>query len=380
MTTGRVLCAPDKLRGSLSAAGAASAMAAGAADAGLEPVEHPLADGGEGTRLLLEAAIGGREEAVLAADPLGRRRAVPVSLLADGSAVVEVAEVVGLAGLGAGERTPLRASSAGVGEAMLAALDLRPARIVVTLGGSATVDGGLGMLRAVGIRLLDAAGRELCGTGADLADLAELDRSDLDARLPATELVGALDVMSPLHGPDGAARVFGPQKGADAETVERLDEGLRRLAALLGPAGVVPGAGAAGGLGAALAALGAELRPGADLVMDATRFDESLARCDLCLTGEGRIDGSTLAGKTAARVAAHCAEAGVPCVVLGGSVELDDPERALGVSGVLAVGPGPQTLEEALAGAEGALRRTARAACGIFVAGRDSAGVRERRP
>ena len=380
MSASTVLCAPDKLRGSLGAAEAARAMALGAADAGFAAAEHPLADGGEGTRALLAAALGGREEQVPAADPLGRRRPVPVSSLADGSAVVEVADVVGLAALPESERDPLRTSSAGVGEAILAALDLRPTRVVVTLGGSATVDGGIGMLRALGARLLDEAGRELAGAGADLAALARLDLDGIDVRLSAVPVLGATDVDSPLHGPSGAARVFGPQKGASPQAVEELDDGLARLARLFGAAGDAAGAGAAGGIGAALAALGADLCPGADLVMDATGFDAALERAALCVTGEGRIDGGTTAGKTAARVAARCSAASVPCVVLGGAVALEDAERALGVAGVLAIGPGPQTLEEALAGAAAALRRTTRSACGVFAAGRDSTRDRERNP
>lgn len=376
-----VLCAPDKLRGSLSAATAASAMARGAADAGLPGREHPLADGGEGTRALLAAALGGRDVVVSAADALGRPREVPISLLADGSAVVEVADVVGLAHLAEHERDPRRASSAGVGEAVRAALDRRPTRVIVTLGGSATVDGGLGMLRCIGARLLDDEGRELEGCGRDLALVRQIDLSRVDARLSAIPLLAAADVTSPLHGAGGAARLFGPQKGADPDTVELLDAGLARLGALLDVSPALAGAGAAGGMGAAFSALGATVVPGADLVMDATGFDAALGDAELCLTGEGRIDHGTLAGKTPARVAARCAAAGVACVVLGGAVALEDAvEDGLLATAVLAIGPGPRSLDEALAGAEDALRRAARAACAIFRAGRDSTQARERNP
>lgn len=265
--------------------------------------------------------------------------------------------------------------------AIRAALDRRPTRVIVTLGGSATVDGGLGMLRCLGARLLDDEGRELDGWGGDLALVRQIDLSRVDARLPAIPLMAAADVTSPLHGTGGAARLFGPQKGADPDTVELLDGGLGRLGALLHVSPALAGAGAAGGMGAAFSALGATVVPGADLVMDATGFDAALRDADLCLTGEGRIDRGTLAGKTPARVAARCAAAGVACIVLGGAVALEDAdEDDLLATGGLAIGPGPRSLDEALAGAEGALRRAARAACAIFRAGRDSTQARERNP
>lgn len=381
MKLGTILCAPDKLRGALTAREAAAAIGEGVRRAGGAPVELPLADGGEGTRNLLTEAVGGRELRANAADPFGCPRPVPISLLVDGTAVVEVADAVGIAEVAPDARDPLRASSAGVGSLLLAALDLRPKRVVVTLGGSATVDGGLGMLREVGAVLRDHDGRELTGSGGDLAYLARIDWSGVDARLRSVPLVAAADVMSPLHGPEGAARTFAPQKGAAAGVVERLDDGLRRLASLLGAAAGVPGAGAAGGLGAALATLGAELRPGADLVMDATGFDGALADADLCLTGEGRIDRGTSAGKTPARVAARCADAGVPCVLLAGAVELQDAElEQLPAAGVLVIASGPQPLEQALARAPADLRRVAYSVCRIFGAARDSTDDDERNP
>jgi glycerate kinase len=361
-----VVCAPDKFRGSLDTEEAAEALAEGARAAGCEAITHPLADGGEGTMELIRRARSGRRIEVPAADALGRTRPAAIALLADGTAVVEVAEAIGH--VPAKERDVMAASSAGAGELLLAALDAGARRIVVGLGGSATVDGGLGLLRALGCTLLDADGAELRGSGADLARLVRIDRSGLDPRLAATPIVLALDVSSPLAGPTGAAVVFGPQKGATPEQVPVLDAGLARLATLLGAAAEVDGAGAAGGLGAALAWLGAEPRPGAEIVMEETRFGDVLATAACCLTGEGSVDRQTVTGKTVARVVVACSERGVPVGVVGGAV---DPAAAaalyaLGATAVLAAGSGPATLDEAFAAARANVAATARALCGML--------------
>jgi glycerate kinase len=333
---GPIVCAPDKLRGSLTAAEAASAIAAGARAAGFAAIEQPLADGGEGTRALL-AAAGGRTWHVDSVDAVGRPVSVPVSVLPDGSAVVEAAEAIGLAALPAELLDPLRASSAGLAGPLRAVLDAGAARVVVCLGGTATMDGGLGLLTALGADARDGDGRSLRGGGADLIRLARLDLATLDPRLGRTELVGAVDVASPLTGPDGAAAVFGPQKGATPAGVTALDAALGRLGILLGPAAAVAGAGSAGGLGAALAAVGATLTPGGELVIDATGLRARLRAASLCLTAEGRVDGSSAAGKTVARVVAAAVEAGVRCAVIGGSLG-DGWERlcALGADAVVA--------------------------------------------
>jgi glycerate kinase len=265
-------------------------------------------------------------------------------------------------------RDVLAASSAGAGELLLAALDNDARRIVVGLGGSATVDGGLGFLRALGCSLRDADGGELQGSGADLARVVAIDRTGLDPRLAATPIVLALDVASPLTGPAGAAAVFGPQKGATPEQVIQLDAGLARLAPLLGDAAEIAGAGAAGGLGAALAWLGAEARHGADLVMEETRFADVLAGAACCLTGEGSVDRQTITGKTVARVVVACHARGVPVGVVGGAVDLAaaDALYELGAAAVLAASSGPATLEEALASARSNVAATARALCGML--------------
>jgi len=363
---GLAVCAPDKLRGALDARGAAAALARGARAAGWDAVEHPLADGGEGTADVLLAARGGRRVEVDATDARGRPCRAALVLLDDGTAVVETAAAIGLAQLAAADRDPLTATSAGAAALVRAALDAGAPRIVLCLGGSATVDGGLGLLAALGASVRDGDGRPLAGVGADLDVVAVVERDGLDPRLADVELVVACDVASPLTGPDGAAHVFGPQKGASPADVQRLDAGLARLGRLLGPAAGVAGAGAAGGLGAACAWLGAAVVPGADLVIAETGLPERLAGAAVCLTAEGRIDASTLAGKTVARVVAASAAAGVPCVAVGGA--LGPGHEALyerGAAAVLCASDGPGTLDEALTGAADGLARAARAACGL---------------
>ncbi|GAA1574242.1 glycerate kinase [Actinomadura kijaniata] len=366
MTPGRplrVLCAPDKLRGALDGARAAAALAAGVRAAGGTAVEHPLADGGEGSREVVQAARGGRVVPVESVDALGRPATARYGLLDDGTAVVEAAEAVGLAALAAAERDVMRASSAGLAAPVLAAVRAGARRVVVFLGGTATMDGGTGLLAALGAGVRAADGRSLGGGGADLAHVASVDLAPARERLAGIDLTVAADVTSPLYGPAGAARVYGPQKGADPEAVEELDDGLRRLGPLLG-VGDAAGCGAAGGLGAALLALGARMVPGASLIGDLTRFGDRLAGADLCLTAEGKVDASTDTGKTVRAVVDACAGARVPCVVLGGTLT-PDAHRLYdrGATAVLPIGPGPRSLDEALATAADDLTAAALAVC-----------------
>jgi glycerate 2-kinase len=285
----RVLLCPASLKGVLSAREAAAALARGVRAAGADAVELPVADGGEGTGEALQAALGGEWREALVSDALGRPVGAEWLLLPDGQAVVEAAAAIGLPLLAESERDPLVASSRGLGELVLAALCERVGGLVVGLGGSATVDGGLG-LREV-LRGLPVTTTVLCDVRTELAD---------------------------------AARLFGPQKGASAEDVEVLE---RRLAGMseLAPYASLPGSGAAGGLGAAFAALGAELVPGAPAVLDLVRFDERLVGCELAITGEGQVDRTTTEGKAPGVVAARCAAAGVRCVVFGGRVRDEPP-------------------------------------------------------
>jgi glycerate 2-kinase len=361
---GHVVCAPDKFRDALTARDAAAALADGARQAGWTATPHPIADGGEGSREALAASRGGTTRDVPAQDPRGRPVRAPYLLTEDGTAVVVAADVIGLEPLAAADRDPMRGTSRGLAAPLRAAVADGARRIVVFVGGVATVDGGLGLLAALGAAPADRAGRELHGTGADLESVERLDLEPARAALGGVELVVATDVSSPLFGPAGAARVYGPQKGAAPGAVKRLDAGLRRLAPLLGPAAAQPGAGAAGGLGAAFMALGAQRASGAELVLELTGFAARLAGADLCITAEGKVDGSTAAGKAVAAVLAACVDADVPCVILGGMIT--DDALALyerGAAGILAIGSRPRSHKAALAATSADLRRAARAVC-----------------
>jgi glycerate 2-kinase len=337
--------------------------------AGLSAVVHPLADGGEGTLdALLGSVPGARVSSHPVAGPLGSTATGRVALLPGGTAVVELADAAGLALVPHDGRDVLRSSTAGVGALVLAAHEAGAREIVVTLGGSATIDGGLGALRALGARLLDDAGRELAGAGADLARIARIDASGIPAGLRG-RLVLAADVASPLCGPEGAARLFGEQKGADREQIDALDAGLARLAGVLGLAPEAP-LGAAGGFAAPFRALlDAEVVSGVELVMRLTGFEQRLASAGLCLTGEGRVDRQSVHGKTVAGVAACARRHGVPVVVLAGAVEAEAAGLYdAGVLAVLPIGRRARTLEDALAATAGDLRWSAEAICRLWTA------------
>jgi glycerate kinase len=301
----RALLCPASLKGVLPAPAAAAALERGFRGAGAEALGLPVADGGEGTAVVLEAALGGAWREAVVSDPLGRPVSARWLLLPERRALVEAAAAIGLPLLAAHERDPLRASSRGLGELVQAALSAQPTSLLVALGGSATVDGGEGLREVV--RALPVPTTALCDVRTTLGD---------------------------------AARLYGPQKGASPADVEALE---RRLAGMveLEPFASLPGSGAAGGLGAALAALGAELVPGAPRVLELLGFDERLAGCDLVVTGEGEVDRTTAEGKAPGEVARRAAAAGVRCVVFGGRVVADvrgaetvalsgDPEKAEG--------------------------------------------------
>ena len=286
----KLLAAPASLKGVLSPREASALLAAGMRRVdGVEVVEAPVADGGEGTASVIYAALGGEWRTAVVADPLGRTITASWLLLDDGTAVVDAAAAIGLPLVGEPERDPLRASSRGLGELLLATLASQPTSMIVGIGGTATVDGGVGMRGVLGSWLHDVPLRVAC------------------------------DVRNPLLGERGAARVFGPQKGADADEVEELE---LRLAALeeLAAYRDLPGAGAGGGLGAAFAAMGAVLVGGAELVLDLTRFDERAQGAALVVTGEGTVDATTFEGKAPGAVLRRCEALGVPCELFGGIV------------------------------------------------------------
>ena len=330
----RVLLAPDGFGGTLSPAQAATALADGWRRAAPDDEVDlaPLSDGGPGFVDVLATALPDAERrTVTVEDALARPVRADV-LLAGTTAYVESAQACGLHLLTTAERDPLRTTTYGVGQLLTAALDAGARRIVVGLGGSATNDGGAGLLAALGLRRLDAAGAQLAPGGLALREVERLD-GELDPRLADVELVAASDVESPLLGLYGASSVFGPQKGATREDVALLDGALTRwadvLEAHLGTAvRDRPGAGAAGGLGAALFVLGAGMRPGIALVQEAVGLDARVAGADLVVTGEGRFDDQSLVGKVVSGVARTAGEHAVPCVVLAGDVQLGRREAA----------------------------------------------------
>ncbi len=373
-----IVVAPGAMKGALSPAQAARAITAGlrlVLPSGTDIRTIPVADGGEGTADALVAAAGGRRRTVDVLDPLGRPVRAVLGELPGHTAVVELAQASGYERLADDERDPEAAGTFGTGQLLRAALDLGARTIIVGLGGSATTDGGLGLARALGIRARDADGRELEGIGADMARVRTLDLSGRDPRLADVTIRVACDVDTVFHGAGGAAHVFGPQKGADADAVGRLDDGLRNLADVMRAAtGVDPqgltGSGAAGGAAGALAALfGAQLLPGAPLVLEAVGLRDHLDGAGLCITGEGCLDESSLAGKAPAAVAGMCAGAGVPCVALCGAVGLGPrAQREAGFTAAFAIGRGPRRLPDALSEAEGDLARTAAAVGSLWSA------------
>ncbi len=344
MTPPRGVVAPDKFKGSLTAAEVAAAVGEGLSGArpGLEVRPVPVADGGEGTLAAAQAA-GFTLVPVEVRGPTG----TPVTTAyaaRGGTAVVEMADACGLARLPDDRPAPLTASSHGLGEVIAAALDAGADRLVVGIGGSASTDGGAGLVAALGGRLRDTDGRDLEPGGAALARLAHLDLDGLHPRLAEVELLVACDVDNPLTGRTGAAAVYGPQKGATPDHVAELDAALTRWADVVaGRTGRdlrdEPGAGAAGGVGfAAVALLGASLRPGIGLMLDLVGFDDALRGADLVVTGEGSLDPQSLHGKAPVGVAAAARAAGVGTVAVCGRLDVAPEElRAAGIVGAYAL-------------------------------------------
>jgi glycerate kinase len=331
----RVVVAPDKFKGSLTAAEVAAAVRRGLLSArpGLDVVVVPVADGGEGT-LEAATAAGFRRVDVMASGPLGE----PVRTAyarRDDVAVVELADVCGLGRLPPGRHAPGTATTRGLGEVIAAALDAGCRRVVVGIGGSASTDGGAGLVQGLGARLEDAWGVEVAPGGEALRTVAEIDLGGLHPALAAAELVVASDVDNPLTGPRGAAAVYGPQKGATEDDVRALDAAMTcwadQVARVTGSdLRDVPGSGAAGGVGfAALALLGADLRPGIDLVLDLARFDDQLRGADLVIVGEGSLDSQSMRGKAPVGVAARARAAGVPVVAVCGRTTLSGDDLAV---------------------------------------------------
>lgn len=359
----RVLIAPDCFGGTLSATQAVEAIARGWR--AIAPADHlvlrPLADGGPGFVDVLHAALGGTTRQALVSGPLGRP--VPATWLAhQDTAYIESAQACGLHLLTRAERSPLTATSAGVGELVVAAREAGMRTVVVGLGGSASTDGGAGLLGVLGAPALDGRGAQLGQGGGPLVHCARLAGVP---NLAGLTLVAAADVDNPLLGVRGTAAVFGPQKGADARAVDTLERAMTRWARVLRDAtgrdvGHMPGSGAAGGLGAALLALGGSVVSGAGLVRRLTGLDQALDSADLVITGEGRFDRQSLGGKLVTSVATTAARRGVPCVVLAGQVDLSPRETvAAGVVAAYSVADQVGSVAASLADPTGTLAATA---------------------
>lgn len=381
----KVVLAPDSFKESMTAREAAAAMERGvrAVLPDAECVVLPMADGGEGTVDALLAALGGELVTVRATGPMGRPVDAAYGWVADERlAIIEVAAAVGIDLVPVADRDPWRASSTGVGEMLVDALDRGARRLVVGLGGTVTNDGGAGMLRSLGLRFLDAAGADLVDVGVPLGPdalgrLAHVDASGLDPRLAAVEVDLASDVTNPLLGLEGASAVFGPQKGATPEVVERLEAALTVLGGHLVALGgrdvtVVPGAGAAGGLGAAfLAVCDAHVRSGIEVVMDAARLDDALVGADVVFTGEGSVDDQTAHGKAPLGVARAAQRAGVPVIVFAGRVEAGaEVLYAHGVHAVVPITRGACDLATALREGATNLETAVATTCRLLVLGR----------
>ncbi|WP_069861602.1 glycerate kinase [Pseudomonas citronellolis] len=364
----KLVIAPDSFKESLSAPEVAAAIARGWLRA--RPLDEillrPMADGGEGTVDAVLAATGGERRECTVRGPLGAPVQAHWGWLEEGAAVIEMAAASGLHWVAPQQRDATRTTSYGTGELIRAALDAGARKIILGLGGSATNDGGMGLLQALGVRFLDERGEPLGDGGAALAGLHAIDLAGLDPRLAGVEVEVAADVNNPLCGEHGASAVFGPQKGASPEQVRQLDAALARYAEVAARTlgqdhSLFPGVGAAGGLGfAARAFLKARFRPGVELVAEVSGLAEALRGADLAITGEGRLDEQSLHGKTPIGVARLAREAGVPLIALAGSLGKGYGRlHEAGIAAAFSLVPGPISLAEAMAGAAGELEARA---------------------
>jgi glycerate kinase len=372
----KIVIAPDSYKESLSAMGVAQAIEDGFKQLipNAEYVKLPMADGGEGTVQSLVDATNGSIIQHPVIGPLGEIVEGFYGMFGDGkTAIIEMAAASGLDLVSPEQRNPLKTTTYGTGELIKAVLDKGVEHIIIGIGGSATNDGGLGMAQALGIRMLDAEGHELVFGGGELSKLTTIDLTNLDPRLQNVRLEVACDVDNPLCGPKGASQVFGPQKGATPEMVELLDANLAHYASIMkNQLGVdvidLPGAGAAGGLGAALVGLlNAELRPGINIVMDAVNLDEIVSDADLVITGEGRIDSQTIHGKTPIGVARTAKKHKLPVIGIAGCLASDcGVVHEHGIDAVFAVVNRSVDLPTALAEAAENIELTARNVAAMY--------------
>ena len=370
-TMTRIIAAFDSFKGSLTSREAGEAFRRGfmaeRPDAEVEVLA--IADGGEGMAEAISEGVGGEMVSVMVSDPLGRKIEARYALINEGTtAVIAMSSASGLTLLKPEERNPLIASTFGTGELIVDVLERGCREIIMGLGGSATNDCGVGMLRALGYRFYDAAGEELCDTISILERVESISTTERHPLLMGVKFTAAVDVDNPLYGAQGAAHIFAPQKGASPEMVKRLDKALRHYAEVVdADAAEVAGAGAAGGMGYALhTMLGARMRPGIEIVLALLDFERRAQGASLVVTGEGSIDAQTLHGKAPAGVLAQAQRLGIPVVALGGRVECESALLAGGFHAVRAITPHDQPTdvamqrEIAIANMESAARELAR--------------------
>ena len=369
----KIVIAPDSFKGSNSSMAVATRIETGIRRVfpEVEIVKIPIADGGEGTVEALVAGAGGRIYTADVKGPMGEDCKAEYAILTNGTAALEMAASSGLPMVAQGKRNPLVATTYGVGQMIIAAIERGATDIVIGLGGSATNDGGIGMAQALGVSFKDANGNELGFGGGPIAKLSSIDVSGLDERIKNVKITIASDVNNPLCGPKGASAIFGPQKGADPEMVKLLDKNLAHYAEIVKQQLDIdqintPGAGAAGGLGFGLLVFcGARLNSGIETMLDAVRFEEKLENCDIIVTGEGKIDGQSAFGKVPVGVAGRARRLGIPVLAIVG--DIGDGAEAVydfGIDSIMSTVNRAMPLSEAIArggelleeGAERAMR------------------------
>jgi len=375
----RIVIAPQGFKGNLSALQVSQAINNGIKRAIPDAITTivPMADGGQGTMQALVDARGGEMIPVEVTDPLGGRGTAHWAFLSDkATGVIEMAAASGLSLVPPQKLNPLLATTYGTGELIKAALESGCRKLIIGIGDSATNDGGVGMAQALGVKLLDAKGEDLAFGGAALADLEHIDITAIDPRLAECDVLLACDVSNPLCGPQGASAVYGPQKGATEEMVIKLDAALAHYADVIKrDLGIdvsdVPGAGAAGGLGAGLIVfLKARVLPGVDIVIEATGLAEYLKEASLVFTAEGRIDSQTARGKVPVGVARKAKSFGLPVIVIVG--EIADGYQAVyqqGIDAVFSIAPGPISLDQSMVEAEKLTTDLAERATRLFMCG-----------
>ena len=364
----KILIAPDSFKESLTSIEVADYLKEGfkKADKNFEITKLPLADGGEGTVKSLVAATDGEIKKKEVTAPLGNKVEAIYGILGDEkTGVIEMATASGLPLVPKDKRNPARTTTYGTGELIKAALDQGCTKLIIGIGGSATNDCGVGMAQALGGKFLDEDGKQIGYGGRYLKDIEKIDLSQLDSRIAETEIEVACDVDNPLYGKNGAAYIYGPQKGASKKQVKKLDNGLRHIAEIIKDdlgkeVNEIPGAGAAGGLGAGLSAfLDAKLRPGIKIVMEASKIEEKMKYVDLVVTGEGKIDGQTCSGKTPVGVSRIAKKKDIPAIAVAGTIG-EDAEKVYdeGIDFLYSVIDKPMTLKDAIDSADELLLKT----------------------